>query len=318
MFHRNWCKEAVIALKHGKKVKPYQVFVSGPGGVGKSHVIKLIQSDTIKLLKLSGMFEPDDVIVLLSAPTAVTAFNIGRMTLHSALMLGRSKFGEYQSLSHDKANTLRLKLSKLKLLIIDEISMVGCNMLHKRLNEILVQPDDVMFGSVSILAVGDLYQVPPVCQPPLFNVMSNKQMSYLYGSGSLWKDHFKMLEFTEIMRQRGDTRFVELLCRMRTGECTEADIDLLKTRVIALESPNYPTQALHVYRLNDSVDKRNDFMLNSLASEDDQFSIEAQDSVTGQTRQFDLANLPNKKFETGNLHNVLKIAVGARVMLTKC
>ena len=156
MFHRNWCKEAAIALKHGKKVKPYQVFVSGPGGVGKSHVIKLIQSDTIKLLKLSGMFEPDDVIVLLSAPTGVAAFNIGGMTLHSALMLGRSKFGEYQSLSHDKANTLRLKLSKLKLLIIDEISMVGCNMLldiHKRLNEILVQPDDVMFGNVSILAV---------------------------------------------------------------------------------------------------------------------------------------------------------------------
>ena len=234
-------------------------------------------------------------------------------------MLGRSKFGEYQSLSHDKANTLRLKLSKLKLLVIDEISMVGCNMLldiHKRLNEILVQPDDVMFGNVSILAVGDLYQLPPVCQPPLFNVMSNKQLSCLYGSGSLWKDHFKMLELTEIMRQRGDTRFVKLLCRVRTGECTEADIDLLKTRVIALESPNYPTQALHVYRLKDSVDKRNDFMLNSLASEDDQFSIETQDSVTGQTRHFDLANLPNKKSETGNLHNVLKIAVSARVMLT--
>ena len=126
-----------------------------------------------------------------------------------------------------------------------------------------------------------------------------------------------MLELTEIMRQRGDTRFVELLCRVRTGECTEADIDLLKTRVIALESPNYPTQALHVYRLNESVDKRNDFMLNSLASEDDQFGIETQDSVTGQTHHFDLANLPNKKTETGNLHNVLKIAVGgARVMLT--
>ena len=160
MFHRKWCKEAVIALKHGRKVTPYQVFVSGPGGVGKSHIIRLIQSDTIRLLKLSGMFEPDDVIVLLSAPTGVAAFNIGGMTLHSALMLGRSKFGEYQSLSHDKANTLRLKLSKLKLLIIDEVSMVECNMLldiRERLNEILVQPDDVLFGNVSILAVGDLY-----------------------------------------------------------------------------------------------------------------------------------------------------------------
>ena len=42
MFHRNWCKKAVIALKQNKPIEPYHVFVSGPGGVGKSHVINLI------------------------------------------------------------------------------------------------------------------------------------------------------------------------------------------------------------------------------------------------------------------------------------
>ena len=204
MFNRKWCKETVVALKYGRKVKPYRVFVSGPGGVGKSHIIRLIQSDTLKLLKLSGSFEPDDVIVLLTAPTGVAAFNIGGMTLHSALLLGRNKFSEYQSLSHDRVNTLRLKLSKLKLLIIDEVSMVGCNMLldiHKRLNEILVQPNNVMFGNVSILAVGDLYQLPPVGQPPLFNTMHNLQLSSLYGTGSLWKELFKMIELHEIIER---------------------------------------------------------------------------------------------------------------------
>ena len=85
MFHRNWCKKSVIALKQGKPVEPYRVFLSGPGGVGKSHVIKLIHSDTVKFLKLSGTVQPDDVIVLLAAPTGVAAFNIGGMTLHSAL-----------------------------------------------------------------------------------------------------------------------------------------------------------------------------------------------------------------------------------------
>ena len=74
MFHRNWCKQAVVALKQGKPVEPYRVFVSGPGGVGKSHVIKMIHSDTIRLLRLSGTIEPDDVIVLLTAPTGVAAF----------------------------------------------------------------------------------------------------------------------------------------------------------------------------------------------------------------------------------------------------
>ena len=60
------------------------MFLSGPGGVGKSHVIKLIQSDTIKLIRQSGAVEPDDVLVLLTAPTGVAAFNVNGMTLHSA------------------------------------------------------------------------------------------------------------------------------------------------------------------------------------------------------------------------------------------
>ena len=45
LFHRDWCKKAVLALKERKPVEPYHVFPSGPGGVGKSHVIKLIHSD---------------------------------------------------------------------------------------------------------------------------------------------------------------------------------------------------------------------------------------------------------------------------------
>ena len=103
MFHRDWCKKAVIALKEGKPVKPYHVFLNGHGGVGKSHVIKLIHSDTLELLKLSGTFEPDDVTVLLTVPTGVAAFS---MTLHSALLLGRSKYSSFQPLSHDRLNTL--------------------------------------------------------------------------------------------------------------------------------------------------------------------------------------------------------------------
>ena len=53
MFHRNWCKKAIIALKEGKPVEPYHVFLSGPGDVGKSHAIKLIYYS--EFLKLSGV-----------------------------------------------------------------------------------------------------------------------------------------------------------------------------------------------------------------------------------------------------------------------
>ena len=108
-------------------------------------------------------------------------------------------------------DTLRTRLSRLMLLIIDEISMVGSNMLfeiHKRLQQIKDVSDDAVFGGVSILAVGDLYQLPPVCQTPLFRTVSDCY-AQLYGSGSLWVDHFLVLELTEIMRQRGDSAFLQ-------------------------------------------------------------------------------------------------------------
>ena len=88
-FHHSWCESVVTVLKTDWSTYPaLSSVLSGPGGVGKSHVIKLVQSDTIRILKLSGIFKHDDVIVLLTAPTGVAAFNIGGMTLHSALFIG--------------------------------------------------------------------------------------------------------------------------------------------------------------------------------------------------------------------------------------
>ena len=296
MFHRDWCKKAVLALKQNKPVEPYHVFLSGPGGVGKSHVIKLIHSDTLKLLKLSGTFEPDDVVVLLTAPPGVAAFNINGMTLHSAFLLGRSKYSGFQPLSRDRLNTWRTKLSHLMLLIVDEVSMVGANMLleiHKRLQQIKGVSDDAIFGGVSILAVGDLYQLPPVGQAQLFSTVSDCY-AQLYGSGSLWVDHFLMYELTKVMRQRDDLVFSELLCRVRTNNCTPDDIRSLKSREIAADTANYPTQALHVYRLNADVDTRNTDMLNSLAPNSAQYTVKAIDSVAGQSSHISLSSLSEK------------------------
>ena len=148
MYDRSWCKAALHALKQGTPVKPYRVFLSGsgPGGVSKSHVI---HSDCIRFLKLaSDRFHPDDVVALLTAPTSVAAFNISGMTLHAGFLLSTAKYNSSQDLSHDKLNTLRSRLSNLKLLIIDEISMVGCNtllLIHKRLQQIMGVSDDLTF-----------------------------------------------------------------------------------------------------------------------------------------------------------------------------
>jgi DNA replication protein DnaC len=316
-FHRRWCKSAVIAMKTGQPIQPYRVFLSGPGGVGKSHVISLIHRDTVKLLRLSGQVQPDDVTVLLTAPTGVAAFNIQGMTVHSALLLTTSKFSN-QPLTQDKLNTLRTKLSNLQLLIIDEISMVGSNMLlqiHKRLQQLKGRGDESTFGNVSILAVGDLFQLQPVAQPHVFAQVGDAY-ARLHRSGSLWRDDFSMIELDEIMRQREDGQFAQLLCRVRTATCTEQDIDMLRSRGIEDDDPNYPHDSVHVYRLNADVDEQNISKLKDLAPEHQHTVIRAIDCTKDKhTRQLDL-HMPSSKANTGGLVTELHLAVGAKVMLT--
>ena len=120
-------------------------------------------------------------------------------------------------------------------------------------------------------------------------------------SGSIWQDEFQMLELDEIMRQRGDSAFAELLCRVRTASCTSEDIAVLESRVVSPDSPDYPTEALHVYKLNADVDEYNDCMLKKIPSTVRRFAVKASDALTSQTRHINLASLSSKRTETGGL-----------------
>ena len=219
-----------MSLRTNQPVTSYRLFVSRRGGVGKSHVISQIHCNTIKLLRLAGKVQRDDVTVLLTAPTGVAAFNIEGMTLHSALFLGTSHTS-HQPLTQEKLNTLRTKRSNLQLLIVDEVSMGGCNMLlhiHKRLQQLKGTGDDYTFGNVSVFAVKDLYQLQPVAQPDIFDQVGDAY-ARLYMSGSLWMDEFSMLELDEIMRQNKDREFAQVLCCVRTAVSTKEDIKKLES-----------------------------------------------------------------------------------------
>ena len=108
--------------------------------------------------------------VLVDAPTGVAAFNISGHTLHTLLQLptqSRSN-ATHRTLSPITYKLLRETFQHVQYLIIDEISMVSYNTLehiHLRLNEIKgnhLEPN-VYFGNISIIALGDFYQLRPVC-----------------------------------------------------------------------------------------------------------------------------------------------------------
>ena len=127
MYHRKWCKETVLALKQNKLVKPDCLFLSGLGGVSKSHVVKMLHTDTVKLLKCAHQINADDVPILLTAATGIAAHNINGITIYSGIMLNdrRTVGTTYYGLGVDTLNSLQTHLEQLMVVIINEISMIG-------------------------------------------------------------------------------------------------------------------------------------------------------------------------------------------------
>ena len=149
-FVINWCWK----VKSQQEVQPFHLFLSGGGGVGKSHTLTTLYHGIIHTLMEAGQ-DPSEVCALVTAPTGTAAFNIGGMTIHSALSLPVKERRmhnqhEYLPLSNEKKNSLKCKLQHLKVLIIDEISMIGSQNLiniHKRLQEIKDEKsEEIPFG----------------------------------------------------------------------------------------------------------------------------------------------------------------------------
>ena len=67
-------------------------------------------------------------------------------------------------------------------------------------------------------------------------------------------NHPESLKLVEIMRQKEDQPFIELLNRVRVAQHTEADIHTIQTRAGDLkEKHNYPLNELHVWAENKPV-----------------------------------------------------------------
>ena len=251
-------------------------------------------------------YNPDDVRVLLTAPTGTAAHNISGTTLHSAFLLPLGQTRSYIKLSDDKRNTLRSKVGNLDLLIIDEISMVGSNLflqLHYRLTEI--KGSSNLFGGVAVIVLGDLYQLPPVKQQFVFKPVSD-HIARLYGS--LW-DCFTFTELKIIMRQKEDMQFAQLLNRVRVNEQTADDVQLLQSRQTGDADVE---NALHVYARNCDVDSHNQRQLTNLNQHIESFV--AIDRKPESLKNFKIQQ--DSKY-TGGLPDEIQLSLGARVMLIR-
>ena len=180
--------------------------------------------------------------------------SISKVKLYSAFQIksNQSMCLENQRLGDSQLNTLRSEFRELSVVVIDEVSMVGRKMLaliDDRLKQI--RGSNEPFGGVSMIFVGDMFQLKPVFDEWIFEFAKRGSEAL---ASNVWQDNVKLFELTTIMRQKDDKTYAELLNRMREGNHTEGDVKLLKTRLI---QPGECVNVPHLCCLNSSVDEHN-------------------------------------------------------------
>ena len=172
-----WAKSYV--KYDGHDVEPVHIFLSGSGGTGKSHLVKVIYNAISKTL-LYHCKHPEKPRVLLLGPTGISAVNIGGATIHTGLAI---KPGTKLLGLNDKSKVaLRNRLSEMKSLIIDKLSMVSSDLrtdIDSRLGEIFMMIPEEAFAGLSAMTVADLLQLLPVKGKLIFSQFFDKDKNLL-------------------------------------------------------------------------------------------------------------------------------------------
>ena len=213
--------------------------------------------------------------------TGKSAYNISGLTIHSCLAVPANQpLRRYRKLDSSRLISLRNKLGGLKVIFVDEISMVGNSMFNIQSNKRLQEINGVAsgFGGVSIIAI-DLFQLQTVFDGYVFESLKG---DYGILATNLWEKHFTMYELHEIMRQRGSRHFAEILNRLREDKHTDEDIEVLKGRLISTKDVNYPYHAPHLFVRNKKVEEFNRKVYNTSCEE--KYSVVASDFAIGAER----------------------------------
>ena len=244
------------------------IFLTGKAGTGKTTFLRHCKENEKK----------NTAIV---APTGVAAINAGGTTIHSFFQLPFTPFipesrgwGNSEQVTDKNSLIAKLKLTndrkevmqQLELLIIDEISMVRCDVLDaidtvlRHVRSRYSQP----FGGVQVLLIGDMYQLPPVAREEEWQLLSPYYKSpYFFNSQVMEMQPPVYVELDKIYRQK-DERFVQLLNKVRNNEMDKPGFDLLHSRYQPKFNPTKEENFITLTTHNNKADAINNKALNEL------------------------------------------------------
>ena len=251
MIEDKYNKRAFKLVKQGENL-----FITGEAGTGKSTLLRKIVEE------LQG-----ERALAVIAPTGVAAENVKASTIHHFfgfkpfLFLPGHKNKEIYQLDDGGVAVIK----RLELLIIDEVSMVRCDMLDA-IDEVLryYRKSKKPFGGIQLVMFGDLYQLSPVVTRDDEAELSKYYNSYYFFScKALQKLSYKLIQLKVIYRQ-DEPEFIEMLNHVRKGKLTKKDIELLDARVEPNYRPGVKDGILTVMTHNKMTKEWNDEMFSKL------------------------------------------------------
>jgi ATP-dependent DNA helicase PIF1 len=201
--------EAFNCMKSGKNV-----FLTGPGGSGKSYLIKYF----IDWYKEENHGSDD---IFITSTTGLSSILINGITINRFSGIGtgnRDIDTLYKKII--KMNNIKKRWINIKVLIIDEISMMNGDVFDKL--EILakkIRKIDEPFGGIQIILSGDFLQLPPI-----------KSDTFCYEACSWDMVIEHIFYFDKIVRQN-DVKLQNILNNIRVGIITDDVKELLDGRL---------------------------------------------------------------------------------------
>src|SRR3989344_980035 len=238
--------EAFEILKTGRNV-----FVTGPAGSGKTHLIN----------RYITYLREHDIDIGITASTGIAATHMGGVTIHSWAGIGiASHLSPYELEAMLEKGYLYKRFEKVKVLIIDEVSMLH----HFRLdlvNRVLktMKCGDKPFGGVQVILCGDFFQLPPVSRA------GEPETHFIYKSDAWREAEFTICYLSGQFRQEDDVT-ISILNEIRSGEVSDDAREHLRSRH-NVRSPKFTTST-KLFTHNADVDTLNDTELERIEGDE--------------------------------------------------
>lgn len=287
--HDEYTRKAMDLVRRG-----HSFFITGKAGTGKTKLLKKI----VQECRANGKN------IAVAAPTGVAAKNAEGQTLHSMFGLKTSMFIPDKMRLRFRLDESREKVVKnLDILIIDEISMVRCDLMDKvDLTLKHYKNNKKPFGGIQVVLFGDLFQLPPVVTEEDESILYSYYDNQYFFSSDVIKEHpFQVLELRKVHRQE-DPIFVNILNNIREGKYLASDRDVLNKRLRRGYEPSEHESAVYLRTLNRKVWGHNMGKLESLPGKEESFKAYIEDYF------------PKEQYPTDY---ELKLKVGAKVMLLR-